>query len=101
MFMARRRLRDRALSAKFGLDFHRPGVSMADPAKRVGLFVTCLVDMIRPSVGFAAAKLLEDAGCTVEVPRQTCCGQPAFNSGDRATTRAIAEQVIEAFAPYD
>ena len=74
---------------------------MADPAKRVGLFVTCLVDMIRPSVGFAAAKLLEDAGCTVEVPRQTCCGQPAFNSGDRATTRAIAEQVIEAFAPYD
>jgi len=69
--------------------------------KRVGLFVTCLVDMIRPSVGFAAVKLLEDAGCTVEVPRQSCCGQPAFNSGDRATARAIAEQVIEAFAPYD
>ncbi len=74
---------------------------MADPAKRVGLFVTCLVDLIRPSVGFAAVKLLEDAGCTVEVPRQTCCGQPAFNSGDRATARAIAAQVIEAFAPYD
>src|SRR5580693_554065 len=74
---------------------------MADPAKRVGLFVTCLVDLIRPSVGFAAVKLLEDAGCTVEVPRQACCGQPAFNSGDRATARAIAEQVIEAFAQYD
>jgi L-lactate dehydrogenase complex protein LldE len=74
---------------------------MADPAKRVGLFVTCLVDLIRPSVGFAAVKLLEDAGCTVEVPRQSCCGQPAFNSGDRRTARAIAEQVIEAFAPYD
>jgi L-lactate dehydrogenase complex protein LldE len=74
---------------------------MADPAKRVGLFVTCLVDMIRPSIGFAAVKLLEDAGCVVEVPRQSCCGQPAFNSGDRATARAIAEQVIEAFAPYD
>ena len=71
------------------------------PQKRVGLFVTCLVDMIRPSIGFAAAKLLEDAGCIVEVPRQSCCGQPAFNSGDRATARAIAEQVIEAFAPYD
>jgi L-lactate dehydrogenase complex protein LldE len=69
--------------------------------KRVGLFITCLVDMIRPSIGFAAAKLLEDAGCTVAVPRQSCCGQPAFNSGDRATARAIAEQVIEAFAPYD
>jgi len=69
---------------------------MAEPGKRVGLFVTCLVDLIRPSVGFATVKLLEDAGCTVEVPLQSCCGQPAFNSGDRKTTRAIAEQVIEA-----
>jgi L-lactate dehydrogenase complex protein LldE len=69
--------------------------------QRVGLFVTCLVDLIRPAVGFAAVKLLEDAGCTVEVPAQTCCGQPAFNSGDRATTRAIAEAVIAAFEPYD
>jgi len=68
---------------------------------RVGLFVTCLVDLIRPAVGFAAVKLLEDAGCAVEVPTQTCCGQPAYNSGDRATTRAIAEQVISAFEPYD
>ena len=75
---------------------------MAEPvARRVGLFVTCLVDMIRPSVGFAAAKLLQDAGCVVEVPPQSCCGQPAFNSGDRATTREIAEQVIKAFAVYD
>jgi len=73
---------------------------MADPGKRIGLFVTCLVDLIRPSVGFAAVKLLEGAGCTVEVPLQSCCGQPAFNSGDRATTRAIAEQVIAAFQPY-
>jgi L-lactate dehydrogenase complex protein LldE len=68
---------------------------------RVGLFVTCLVDLIRPAVGFAAVKLLEDAGCTVEVPVQTCCGQPAFNSGDRATARQIAEQVIAAFEKYD
>jgi L-lactate dehydrogenase complex protein LldE len=74
---------------------------MAEPGKRVGLFVTCLVDLIRPSVGFAAVKLLQDAGCTVEVPLQSCCGQPAFNSGDRRTTRAIAEQVIAAFEPYD
>ena len=70
--------------------------------RRVALFVTCLVDLFRPSVGFAAAKLLEDAGCTVEVPAlQVCCGQPAYNSGDRQTTRAIAHQVIEAFAGYD
>src|SRR5918998_67525 len=68
---------------------------------RVGLFATCLVDLMRPSVGFAAAKLLEDAGCTVEVPVQTCCGQPAFNSGDRATARALAERMIEAFRGYD
>jgi L-lactate dehydrogenase complex protein LldE len=72
------------------------------PARpRVGLFVTCLVDLMRPKIGFAAAKLLEDAGCTVEVPSQTCCGQPAFNAGDRATARDLARQVIEAFEPYD
>ena len=73
------------------------------PAKpRVALFVTCLVDFFRPTVGFAAVKLLEDAGCRVEVPEaQTCCGQPAYNSGDRADTKAIARQVIEAFEDYD
>jgi L-lactate dehydrogenase complex protein LldE len=69
---------------------------------RVALFVTCLVDLFRPTVGFAAVKLLEDAGCTVEVPRrQTCCGQPAYNSGDRADCKAIALQVFDAFAGYD
>jgi L-lactate dehydrogenase complex protein LldE len=68
---------------------------------RVALFVTCLVDLFRPTVGFAAVKLLEDAGCTVEVPRrQTCCGQPAYNSGDRADAKAIALQAFEAFAGY-
>lgn len=67
----------------------------------VGLFVTCLVDLMRPSVGFAAVKLLEDAGCTVTVPSQTCCGQPAYNSGDRQSTRDIAVQVIAAFEGCD
>ncbi len=75
---------------------------MPDKPVRIGLFVTCLVDLHRPSVGFAAVKLLEAAGCVVEVPRaQTCCGQPAYNSGDRADTRAIARQVIAAFQGYD
>lgn len=74
---------------------------MAAPA-RVALLVTCLVDLFRPTVGFAAVKLLEAAGCTVEVPRlQTCCGQPAYNSGDRADAKAVARQVIAAFAGYD
>ncbi len=68
---------------------------------RVGLFATCLVDLIRPSVGFAAAKLIEDAGCEVVVPSQTCCGQPAFNSGDRRTARALALQVMDAFQGVD
>jgi L-lactate dehydrogenase complex protein LldE len=68
---------------------------------RVALFVTCLVDLMRPSVGFAAVKLLEDAGCTVEVPVQTCCGQPAYNSGDRGTTRDLAMRMIDAFHGYD
>jgi L-lactate dehydrogenase complex protein LldE len=75
---------------------------MPDAPVRVGLFVTCLVDLFRPSVGFAAVKLLEEAGCTVEVPAaQTCCGQPAYNSGDKADTKAIARQVIDAFENFD
>ncbi len=73
-----------------------------DEAPRVALFVTCLVDLLRPSVGFAAAALLERTGCRVEVPRaQTCCGQPAYNSGDRADSKAIARQVMAAFEGYD
>src|SRR6266568_865259 len=69
---------------------------------RVALLVTCLVDLFRPSVGFAAVALLEAAGCTIEAPRaQTCCGQPAYNSGDRADAKQIARQVIAAFAGYD
>jgi L-lactate dehydrogenase complex protein LldE len=69
---------------------------------RVGLFVTCLADLMRPSVAFAAVKLLEDAGCRVEVPAaQTCCGQPALNSGDSADARDIARRVIQAFEGFD
>ncbi len=68
----------------------------------VGLFATCLVDLFRPGVGFAAIKLLEDAGCTVSVPpSQTCCGQPAYNSGDRRDAAAIAKSVIAAFEAFD
>src|ERR1700709_724632 len=75
---------------------------MSGAKPRVGLFVTCLVDLHRPTVGFAAIRLLEQAGCLVEVPRaQTCCGQPAYNSGDPATTRDIAAGIIEAFGGYD
>ncbi|MFL1463047.1 (Fe-S)-binding protein [Roseococcus sp. DSY-14] len=69
---------------------------------RVALFVTCLVDLHRPVVGWSAVKLLEEAGCTVEVPAaQTCCGQPAYNSGDRRTAQRIARDVVAAFGGYD
>jgi len=75
---------------------------MLQTRPRVALFVTCLVDLYRPTVGFAAIKLLEDAGCQVEVPEvQTCCGQPAYNTGDRATAKDLARAVIDAFLPYD
>ena len=68
----------------------------------VGLFVTCLVNLFRPQVALAAIKLLENAGCHVTVPLpQTCCGQPAYNNGDRANTKKIAEQVIATFAGFD
>jgi L-lactate dehydrogenase complex protein LldE len=75
---------------------------MSETKPRVALFVTCLVDLYRPTVGFAAIRLLEQAGCRVEVPRaQTCCGQPAYNSGDRATAQALARDVLAAFGGYD
>ncbi len=70
--------------------------------KKVGLFVTCLVDFFRPSVGWAAVKLLQDAGCIVDVPAaQTCCGQPAWNSGDRCAAQSLARKIIETFETYD
>jgi L-lactate dehydrogenase complex protein LldE len=69
---------------------------------RVAFFVTCLVDLVRPGIGFSAIKLLEQAGCTVDVPAaQTCCGQPGYNSGDSAVARTLAKQVLQAFEHYD
>ena len=75
---------------------------MSESKIRVALFVTCLVDLHRPSVGFAAIQLLEQAGCQVEVPRaQTCCGQPAYNTGDRETARDLSTGIVDAFIGYD
>ena len=69
---------------------------------KVGLFVTCLVDLMRPGIGFAALRLLEAAGCEVVVPpAQTCCGQPGYNSGDRKAAKALALKVIEEFDGCD
>jgi L-lactate dehydrogenase complex protein LldE len=69
---------------------------------RVGLFVTCLVDLMRPSIGFAALRLLEAGGADVYVPpTQTCCGQPGYNSGDRAGALPLARKVVEEFEACD
>jgi L-lactate dehydrogenase complex protein LldE len=68
---------------------------------RVALFVTCLVDLMRPRIGFATLALLEAAGCEVVVPEtQTCCGQPAFNAGDRVAATMLAKKVIAEFEGY-
>ena len=69
---------------------------------RIALFATCLIDTFRPSAGFAAIKLLEQAGYQVDVPEmQTCCGQPAYNNGDLENARKIARQTIETFNDYE
>ncbi|MDH3387397.1 MAG: (Fe-S)-binding protein [Gammaproteobacteria bacterium] len=79
-----------------------PDTNSPSDQPHVGLFVTCLVDLFRPSVGFAAVELLQRAGCRVTVPRaQTCCGQPAFNSGDDWHAKQIAMQVLDAFEEFD
>lgn len=79
---------------------------MADPVspkpRRVALFATCLVETMRPAVGFAALKLLAEAGLDVAVPPgQTCCGQPAYNSGDRKGATRLAKRVIAEFEGFD
>ncbi|MFT7286295.1 MAG: L-lactate dehydrogenase complex protein LldE [Halieaceae bacterium] len=86
-----------------------PGINNVDPdvppsesPRLVALFVTCLADLMRPSVAFASVKLLEDAGCDVVVPRaQSCCGQPGYNSGDYTGAATLAKQVIRTFENYE
>jgi len=75
---------------------------MSNEHPHVGLLVTCLVDAMRPEIGFATLKLLEQAGCRVSVPEtQTCCGQPALNSGARAEAQRLAKRLVAAFEPFD
>jgi L-lactate dehydrogenase complex protein LldE len=66
--------------------------------RRVSLFVTCLVDLLYPEVGEATVALLREAGCEVDFPpSQTCCGQPAFNSGFEDDARRVASTMLDAF----
>lgn len=69
---------------------------------RLALFVTCLVDLMRPSIGFASLRLLESAGCEVVVPPgQTCCGQPAWSAGNRALAGDLARKTIADLEGFD
>jgi len=71
-------------------------------AKRVALFVTCLVDQLMPEVGVSTVHLLRRAGYQVEFPlEQTCCGQPFLNSGFQDEARRLARRTIEIFEPYE
>src|SRR5579883_1144070 len=68
------------------------------PSGRVSLFVTCLVDQLFPKVGLAMADVLERIGYQLDFPeRQTCCGQPAFNSGYQEPSREIGVPFLEGF----
>ena len=67
-------------------------------AKSVSLFVTCLVDQLFPPVGLAMAEVLERIGYTIDFRQaQTCCGQPAFNSGHREPARDVARYFLDTF----
>ena len=75
---------------------------MSDPAPRVSLFVTCLVDAFYPKVGQAVVRTLERFGFQVQVPTgQTCCGLPFFNNGYRAEAAALAAKTAAAMAGDD
>lgn len=81
-----------------------PESQTAKPARailKIGLFATCAVDLLRPAVGFAAAKLLQQAGCEVHVPTQSCCGQIGYNNGQPDAARDVAWTLITAFSEYD
>jgi len=67
--------------------------------KRVSLFITCLCDMFHANIGKATVEILENAGCEVDFPeKQTCCGQPAFNSGYTRQSKKAMKQIMKAFS---
>lgn len=69
----------------------------ADQVDRVALFVTCVGELVDPDVPVATVRVLRAAGCSVEVPEgQTCCGQPAWNSGFTADAARVAATTLDA-----
>jgi L-lactate dehydrogenase complex protein LldE len=69
---------------------------------KVSLFVTCLVDQLWSNVGVSAVEVLRRVGCEVQFDdRQTCCAQPAFNTGYRKEARQVAQHFINVFEEHD
>jgi L-lactate dehydrogenase complex protein LldE len=69
---------------------------------RVGLFIPCFIDLLYPQVGQSTLAVLERLNLEVDYPcAQTCCGQPAFNSGYWDEARALAERYVTIFDRYD
>jgi L-lactate dehydrogenase complex protein LldE len=72
---------------------------LAVESKEVSLFIPCLVDQVYPEIGLDMARILERLGYRVTYdPRQTCCGQPAFNAGHRDQALCVARQFVEVFS---
>ncbi len=70
--------------------------------RSVTLFATCMVDQISPSVGESTVEVLEHLGLDVKfLDEQTCCGQPAFNSGFRSESEPVAQRFLELFEKVD
>ena len=79
-----------------------PGISLVSAGMRVGLFIPCFIDQCYPQVGVAMVKVLRRLNIEVDFPaEQTCCGQPAFNTGYWEEARALARRYSEIFAGYD
>ena len=65
---------------------------------KVSFFATCLVDQLYPQVGLDSVNLLKKLGTEVEYDEgQTCCGQPAYNTGYLEETKKIARQFLKVF----
>ncbi|MGQ0794383.1 MAG: (Fe-S)-binding protein [Deltaproteobacteria bacterium] len=73
-------------------------LNLAQKPKRASIFITCLIDNLFPGVGVSMVNVLRRVGVEVDfLDEQTCCGQPAFNSGYRGEAKALAERFISVF----
>lgn len=64
----------------------------------VDIFIPCFIDQVAPQIGFNMVKVLEKLGCQVNYnPNQTCCGQPAFNTGFFDETNSVAKKFLKDF----